>query len=91
VFVRALGHQQVYFLRGGLYEWLDDVMNPAIAATASDSARDEFERIAAISRYFGGVPRIGASVSSQPSIPIPHKRDDGAGSTTVARVRGRGC
>jgi 3-mercaptopyruvate sulfurtransferase SseA len=31
VFLRALGIAHVYFLRGGLGEWLDDVMNPADA------------------------------------------------------------
>jgi len=45
VFLRALGHQHVYFLRGGLGEWLDEVMNPA--------------KPTALTRYFGGVPRSG--------------------------------
>lgn len=45
VFLRALGHQHVYFLRGGLGEWLDEVMNPT--------------KPTALTRYFGGVPRSG--------------------------------
>ena len=43
VFVRALGHRQVFFLSGGLNEWIDDVMNPAASTP--------------ITRYFGGVAR----------------------------------
>jgi rhodanese-related sulfurtransferase/uncharacterized membrane protein YedE/YeeE len=43
VFLRAVGHEHVYFLRGGLGEWLDDVMNPTTST--------------ALTRYFGGVPR----------------------------------
>ena len=43
VFLRALGHEQVYFLRGGLGEWLDDVMNPP--------------KTTELSRYFGGSVR----------------------------------
>lgn len=43
VFLRALGHRRVYFLRGGIGEWLDDVMSPA---QPSD-----------LTRYFGGMPR----------------------------------
>jgi rhodanese-related sulfurtransferase/uncharacterized membrane protein YedE/YeeE len=43
VFLRALGYQHVFFLRGGLGEWLDEVMNPA--------------KSTALTRYFGGVPR----------------------------------
>jgi hypothetical protein len=83
----------VYFLRGGLYEWLDGVMNPSIAENASDSARNAFKQVSAISRYFGGVPRIGDPVSSQPSIALPEKKDAGQSqsSAAVARVRGRGC
>lgn len=43
VFLRALGYEHVYFLRGGLGEWLDDVMNPP--------------KTTALSRYFGGTAR----------------------------------
>jgi len=43
VFLRALGHEQVYFLRGGVGEWLDEVMNPP--------------KTTELSRYFGGVAR----------------------------------
>ena len=93
VFLRALGHERVYFLRGGLYEWLDAVMNPAISATASDSSRQTFAKVAEISRYFGGVPRVGEATSSQPSLPIPEprERDQSRSNNAVARVRGRGC
>jgi rhodanese-related sulfurtransferase len=58
VLLQALGFKQVYFLRGGLQEWIDDVMNPTILATASPAAMAEFKRVGEISRYFGGVPRI---------------------------------
>ena len=43
VFIRAIGHRRVFFLSGGLNEWLDDVMNP-VASTP-------------ITKYFGGVAR----------------------------------
>lgn len=90
VFLRALGYSQVYFLRGGLAEWLDDVMNPTISSNAGDSARGEFAKVAEISRYFGGVPRVGDSstnfsVSSHSAVQIPKTVDK------VARIRGRGC
>jgi rhodanese-related sulfurtransferase len=101
VFLRALGHERVYFLRGGLYEWLDDVMNPMIASTASDSALASFAKVAEISRYFGGVPRSearGDSVqrpalqshargSSQPS----REPERAQSRAAIARLRGRGC
>lgn len=77
VFLRALGYPHVYFLRGGLYEWLDDVINPTISANPGDSARASWEKVENLSRYFGGVPRSG-SISKPTASEIP-------------RVRRRGC
>jgi rhodanese-related sulfurtransferase len=57
VLLQAMGHRQVFFLRGGLQEWLDDVMSPTTPEAA------------AIGRYFGGVPRVGAGFSR----PVPAK------------------
>ncbi|MEA2492037.1 MAG: hypothetical protein QOH21_3829 [Acidobacteriota bacterium] len=47
VFLRALGHRDVYFLRGGLGEWLDEVMSPSKPTD--------------LTRYFGGMPRPHAN------------------------------
>src|SRR3954471_22867610 len=74
VFLRALGYTQVYFLRGGLREWLDEVMSPVIAPTAGDSAKKAFARVSEISRYFGGSPRIQASGALPSRLPLPASR-----------------
>ena len=102
VFLRALGYQNVFFLRGGLYEWLEQVMNPTLAADATPAAREQFERAAALSRYFGGVPRsdatpwrddairlTGAQRDSLPrtAVPLPERSTR----TRVLEVRRRGC
>lgn len=50
VFLRALGHERVYFLRGGLGEWLDDVMHPP--------------KTTPLTRYFGATPRIDSTADS---------------------------
>src|SRR5688572_25870847 len=102
VFLRAAGHERVYFLRGGLYEWLDDVMNPAISSSASESDRASFGRIAEISRYFGGVPRSEAEgKQSERAVPTNDaergnsqpraEHEHAALRKAVARLRGRGC
>jgi rhodanese-related sulfurtransferase len=44
VFLRAMGFTRVYFLKGGLYDWLDEVMNPAISPAAPRSAGTLAER-----------------------------------------------
>lgn len=67
VLLRASGASHVYFLRGGLGEWLDDVMNP-IGAPAD---------VAALSRYFGGVPRSGTPSTKT--------------TNTVREMKRRGC
>ena len=77
VFLRALGYPHVYFLRGGLYDWLDDVINPTISVNPSDSARASWGKVESLSRYFGGVPRSG-NIAKHATSEIP-------------RVRRRGC
>ena len=99
VLLRALGYRNVYFLRGGLYEWLEQVMNPTLADTTA-AARDAFARAAMLSRYFGGVPRsdirtlpadesivLPGAPRATSAVPLPAK-------STTARidaVRRRGC
>jgi rhodanese-related sulfurtransferase len=100
VFLRALGYRNVFFLRGGLYEWLEQVMNPALGDTTV-VARDAFNRAAVVSRYFGGVPRsdIGPRTGDA-AISIPHRDSAGrsavplpakSAAATVLQVRRRGC
>jgi rhodanese-related sulfurtransferase len=76
VFLRALGYTQVYFLRGGLREWLDEVMTPTIDPRADDSTKKVFARVSDLSRYFGGSPRIQASGASPTAsrLPLPASR-----------------
>jgi rhodanese-related sulfurtransferase len=54
VLLEALGHRNVYFLRGGLGEWIDEVLNPA---KPSD-----------LTRYFGGMPRGDGAAADAASI-----------------------
>ncbi len=99
VFLRALGYEKVFFLRGGLYEWLDQVMNPAIAPGASPSDSARFAPIAALSRYFGGTPHVGVPSALDDVLTVPARKSEtsdrgpGAKSTSsmVARIRRRGC
>lgn len=79
VFLRALGHRRVYFLRNGLHEWLDDVMSPTLARDAPAEAQAAFARVAELSRWFGGTPLqvTGGGAPTQADAPIA--------------VRGRGC
>jgi rhodanese-related sulfurtransferase len=76
VFLRALGYTKVYFLRGGLLEWMDEVMNPTMDIRASDSVRKAFARVSDLSRYFGGIPRVGNTTPKPASlVPLPSSPD----------------
>jgi rhodanese-related sulfurtransferase len=90
VFLRALGYRHVYFLRGGLYEWLEQIMSPALVANATSKDSAEFARTSAISRYFGGVPRAGGAVPDDAMSP-PGKAGASGTQAAVARIRRRGC
>ena len=48
VFLKALGYQKVYFLRGGVSEWLDEVMNPRFPTKASAINRQQMDSVAAL-------------------------------------------
>lgn len=77
VFLRALGHERVVFLRAGAYEWVEQVLNPTLVVGATDAERAAFERAATLSRYFGGSPERD----------VPRARQ----AMTLRELRRRGC
>ena len=87
-FVRAAGHERVYFLREGLYEWMRDIMEPTLPPDADSASLAAWPEVSALSRWFGGMPRIGEpSAVPDEAIRAPA---EGA-SEAVRRVRRRGC
>ena len=56
--LRRLGHPDVRILRGGVPGWVEGVLRPVLPAGTPDERR-RYQRVAAVSRYFGGLPRIG--------------------------------
>jgi len=95
--LHARGHTRVYFLRGGLFAWVDEIMEARIPADASESERDAFSDVAALSRYFGGQPTISDRPrSASDAIPSPAPRDPAAraaksGKAAAGRLERRGC
>jgi rhodanese-related sulfurtransferase len=80
VLLRARGERRVFFLRGGIAEWLENVLYPQIPVNAKGSYREEMDSVAALSRYFDGSPRRVNSI-----VPVEPVK------AAVTRVRGRGC
>jgi rhodanese-related sulfurtransferase len=71
VLLKALGVADVVFIPGGLADWWEEVMTPALPANMRQAER---EAAADLSRYFGGSARMGESVSSEPVAPKIHRR-----------------
>lgn len=80
--LRRLGYPRVRILERGLLGWIDDVMEPVLPADTSEQER-RWDEVAGISRYFGGVPRVGT----------PETATDGARSAgdAVQLLTRRGC
>lgn len=55
--LRARGYTDVRFLREGMYEWAARVMSPMLPVDPTPAELAEYNRVADLSRYFGGVPR----------------------------------
>jgi len=78
VMLRALGVAHAVFVPGGLADWREEVLNPLLPVGGSPAER---ARIAELSRYFGGSPRIEGL--SRPEV---------AGAVQTGRgLRRRGC
>jgi rhodanese-related sulfurtransferase len=98
VFLRALGFKKVYFLRGGVYEWVEQVVEPTLPLGVSASESAAFDSIAALSRYFGGTPKRGVARPTDAAIAVPRTTDSSNAksvapepSTAIAKIRRRGC
>jgi rhodanese-related sulfurtransferase len=94
--LRARGYHAVSSLNGGLYEWLTRVHEPMLAADATSDERDRFERLAALSRHFGGQPRVDVPRAEIPAGYWTAGTDDAsrpsmATALLVAAIRRRGC
>jgi rhodanese-related sulfurtransferase len=89
--LRARGVKNAFFLRGGLYEWLEEVMNPRVASTTPQAERDS---IRAITLWFGGKMQVVDSANATtPSVldgelSAPHSSDT---RSSIKKIRRRAC
>jgi len=59
--LRAKGYKAVYMLFGGLDEWTDKILFPKLSQDATTDQRAAFEKMKAVSTFFGGTPQIGGA------------------------------
>lgn len=88
--LQARGVENVYFLRGGLYEWLEQVMNPRLDANASQAERDS---VLALTRWFGGKVQVGAPPAAVPSVldGALTPPTNNAARESIRKIRRRAC
>ena len=55
--IDRLGHRP-RILERGVLGWIDGVVSPVLPAGTADE-RARYRRVAEVSRYFGGMPRVG--------------------------------
>ena len=93
--LRAKGFKNAYTLKGGLDQWKEDVLFPALAETATPQERARFERAAALARFFGGSPRTGGpqmAVAKAPEMPKVEAPAPAIGRTPVSpKKKKEGC
>lgn len=79
--LRRSGHADVRVLHGGYAAWVEGVLFLGLDPELTPAER---ERLAALSRYFGGQPRLGAPRSKPGSDPASPR-------AARPRLQGRGC
>lgn len=70
--LKAKNYMGVYILQGGLEEWKDKILFPKLALNASPEEKTKFDKLAEVSKFFGGVPQTGTSetaMTAAPSLP----------------------
>ncbi|HNY92784.1 MAG TPA: rhodanese-like domain-containing protein [bacterium] len=92
--LKAKGYKAVYMLFGGLEEWKDRVLFPAVPENPTPEQLAAFAKIKEVSKYFGGTPQSGAgSVSAQPKTEMPKLSlpAGGAAPKPQAKKKKEGC
>jgi rhodanese-related sulfurtransferase len=93
--LRAKGFENSYALKGGLEQWNEEVLFPALAENATSEERARFERAVALARFFGGSPRTGGlqtGVVKTPEMPRVEAPAPATGAAPVApKKKKEGC
>jgi hypothetical protein len=81
-------------LRGGLDDWKDLILFPAIPSNPSPEQVAAFSKMKELSKFFGGAPRSGSETSSpEMALPLPKPQMPAAKSapSAPARKKKEGC
>lgn len=93
-FLKAKQYRGVYILRGGLEEWKDRILFPAIPKAGSPEEMASNEKMKDVSKFFGGTPQTGiAGEQATPKIvmPKPDQAAPGATPSGGQKKKKEGC
>jgi rhodanese-related sulfurtransferase len=79
--LHAAGVRNAWVLRGGVGEWVSTIVSPVLPASPTPEQAATAREIAELSRWFGGVPRIGEA----------HPTSADSLRAALGRIRRRGC
>ena len=81
----ARGHPRAYVLSGGMPAWEEEVMAPVLRGDSADY-------LAALSRYFGGAPRIDDGAADRSPAAAPRDSvERSVGTDAFGNAERRGC
>lgn len=63
--LKSKDYNGVYILDGGVEAWKDRVLFPSLHANATAEEKAEFEKMAEVSKFFGGSPQTGTETDEQ--------------------------
>lgn len=69
--LKSDGYKGVYILNGGLKEWKNKILFPALASNATAEEISHFEKMKEVSKFFGGTPQTGSEESVAPAVKMP--------------------
>ncbi|HNE82611.1 MAG TPA: rhodanese-like domain-containing protein [bacterium] len=69
--LKARGYNGVYMLRGGLEEWQDRILYPHKPSTTDTESLRQFEKSAAVAKFFGGETQGEQSTAAVKSATTP--------------------
>lgn len=64
--LKAKGYRHVYFLRNGMYEWIDEILFPKISKQLFTENKSEFAKINRRTKFFGGEVELSDSLKIPP-------------------------
>jgi hypothetical protein len=92
--LKVQGFKSVYMLFGGLTEWQEKILFPQMPENATPEQLSAFQKIAEVSKFFGGTPQTGSTpvaLQPKPSLPTPALPSGAVNPKIQTKKKKEGC